>query len=176
VTTGDVLDPPGCGSQCQTSFCPGGCSTDGLTCLNYYTSLDGGLGTCAASQLSPSHGELASSGVAVYQGLLVVLSSSAAVACAVSNDGGTVSGTALVLDIPTNQGGMLNVSDRPTLATLVIFDDGGVTRTPATSGSVFINTVDPNGGAMGQYSLQLSTGTEEGSFVAPACDVCATPP
>jgi hypothetical protein len=38
-------------------------------------------------------------------------------------------------------------------------------------------TLDQLGGGMiGNYSLTFGTDAENGTFTAPACDVCATPP
>ncbi len=179
VTSGLVLDPPGCGTQCATSFCPGGCSSDGKMCLAW-TLADGGLGSCVASQLTVTQGLLRTGGVAVSQGDTILLASSAAAACALAGDGGAAPSSAavsLVINVPPSYAGYLPVTAESQLAVLATWNDGGVLeRTPATAGAVNVNVSQPGGGFIGSYQLQFGTDAEEGSFTAPSCNVCASPP
>ncbi len=179
VTLGDVLTPPGCGSQCQTSFCPGGCSSDAKTCLNF-NGPDGGPGSCIASNLTATSGAFGSHGVAVAQDTTIRLASSAPVACELASDAGLATlgspASAIVIDFPPNMAGTIDVTSGSPLAKLVTRNDGGVTELAATSGSVEVNVSQPGGGLIGSYSLMFGSDLEEGSFTAPACDVCATPP
>jgi len=179
VTSGLVLDPPGCGTQCATSFCPGGCSLDGKVCLAS-TLADGGLGSCVASQLTATQGLLRTGGVAVSQGYTILLATSAALACALASDAGTApanSAVSLVINFPPSTAGTVTVMPGAQLAVLTTWNDGGVVeRTAATAGAVVVNVSQPGGGLIGSYQLQFGMDAEEGSFTAPACDVCVTPP
>ena len=179
VTIGLVLDPPGCGSQCSTQFCPGGCSSDGKTCLGF-TVADGGEGSCVASQLTATQGLLKSGGVAVSRGTTIILATSAALACELTGDAGTEaqypSAAALIIDFPPGFAGTATASSGSQLAVLTAWSAVGPERTPATSGSVEVNLSQPGGGLIGTYSLQFGADAELGSFTAPECDVCVTPP
>ena len=150
-TSGLVLTPPGCGSQCATRFCPGGCSDD-RTCRDINQGPDGGLGSCVASHTSDGR-------VAITRGNLIIIGKDGADAC----DGGT-----LIIDPPPRSAGTTEVRARPELATR-----NGVR---ASSGSVSVNLDQPGGGRIGSYALVFPDGSESADFVAPECDVCATPP
>jgi hypothetical protein len=179
VTIGLVLDPPGCGTQCATQFCPGACSSDGKTCLGF-TVADGGAGSCVASQLTATQGLLKSGGVAVSQGTTIILATSAALACELTGDAGTETqnpnAAAVVIDFPPGFAGTASVTSGSNLAELKTWSDVGVERTPATAGSVEVKLSQPGGGLIGTYSLQFGADTEVGGFTAPECDVCTTPP
>jgi len=199
------LDPPGCGGQCQVSFCPGGCN--GTTCLGYQAGPNGGVGNCAASHLTAGAGLLNDAGVAIEIGQVInggtgtggcvdlehvggttggapvvasdtiVLATSAAAACAVTADAGlqsTTNAAALAVSLASNFAGTVAVT--PNCAVLTTWSAGGVTRTPATSGQLSINLSQPGGGFIGSYSIAFGSDVEQGTFIAPDCDICLTPP
>jgi hypothetical protein len=183
VTVGAFLDPPGCGSQCTTFFCPGGCSSDCVTCLATEPA-DGGLGSCVASQLIATQGVLslaADGGVAIEYGSKVFLATSADLACQSTVDAGIAppGGSAAVVELtfPANFAGTLHIDPYLGLgAQLTTWRNGTVSRSPATSGALVLFLQQPGGGVIGTYSLTFGTDSEQGSFTAPACDVCTTPP
>lgn len=183
VTVGLILDSSGCSSQCLTKFCVGGCSSDGKVCEGL-TVPDGGIASCVASRLTASQGQLACTGpacvgVAVSGPDRLWLSSSATLACDVARDAGTSLGpaaAAIAIDFPPAFVGTLSVTPAAPLATLTLRGDAGLTRSPATSGTVDLTLAQPGGGVMGTYSLQFGSDTEVGSFTAPACDVCLPAP
>jgi hypothetical protein len=161
TTAALVLTPPGCGAQCYVDFCPGGCSTDAQTCLGH--SLPGDGGSCVASQLTSSSTD---AGVAITSGTTVILAASATDACRVASSQAPT-GKVIVIHPPQNSAGTF-------AATIATLFDGNSSEQPS-AGSVELN-VNQAAGVMGSYSLTFMGGTEEGSFIAPACDVCASPP
>jgi hypothetical protein len=177
------ISSPGCVEMCQSQFCPGGCTPDGTTCVAFALS-DGGVGTCSASQLIVTSGQLPSTedggGVAVAQGSTVVLASSAELACVINFDAGFLPPSpAVVLSLNianfTSTVGNTAVLG-PGGATLTTWVDGGRVTTSATLGSLTLTLQQPGGGVMADYTLQFGSDIETGSFIAPDCDVCTTPP
>jgi hypothetical protein len=133
-----------------------------------------------ASQLKATQGLLKSGGVAVSHGTTIILATSAAIACELTGDAGPQSqhpsAAALVIDFPPGFAGTATAKSGSQLAELTSWNDGGVERTPATSGSVEVNLSQPGGGLIGIYSLQFGADAEVGGFTAPECDVCETAP
>jgi hypothetical protein len=174
-----ILDPPGCGAQTSFMFCPGGCV--GGACS---VSLpDGSLGNCVASSLVTSQGSLAAGASSVAVSALLstnwelTFASSAALACAATRDGGLAAssgtGSVLTMPLPTGFGGTVSAAG----AVLTLLDGGATPDVEAaTGGSLELNLSQPGGGLLGSYDLFFGADEEKGNFLAPQCDVCATPP
>jgi hypothetical protein len=183
VTICVVLDPPGCGAQSETTFCPYGCSDNAPDFCNF-NPVDGAAPPgCIASEATPQSGSLQggdAAPVAVTVGtnaLEVIVATSAAAACASSGgDAGALtaqgSGAVLTIPIPARTAGTVSAAG----ARLTVWKNGTITidGETATSGSLVLNVNAPGdgGGAIGSYDITFGTDIEQGSFVAPACDIC----
>jgi len=107
----------------------------------------------------------------------VIIASSASAACALQGgDAGTgapLNGAAIAFMADTCCTGASG-------AQLTVWKNGVVVidAENATSGSVgeSLNQPGTGGGTMGGYNLTFGSDVEEGSFVAPACDICAGGP
>jgi hypothetical protein len=173
-----------CGSQPSISFCPYGCSPDAPGGCNL-SPFDGAVTPgCIASAATIQQGVLQGQGtpVAVTTFLSptaerVIIASSASVACAIQGgDAGTgapLNGAAITFMADTCCTGASG-------AQLTVWKNGVVVidAQNATSGSAgeSLNQPGTGGGTMGGYNLTFGSDVEEGSFVAPTCDICAGVP
>jgi hypothetical protein len=180
VTRCLVLDPPGCGSQSSTSFCPYGCSADVPGGCNF-SPVDGAAAPgCTASAATIQEGALLGQGgtpVAVTTGsstLQVIVATGAGAACALGQGeaGAIGSGGALTIPVPANAAGTFPATG----AKLTVWKSGilVIDAESATSGSVTVNVNQPDegGGTIGSYDVTFGSDDERGTFVAPACDIC----
>jgi hypothetical protein len=181
------LLPPGCGAQPSQTFCPGGCSADAPgECNNASSTAPAG---CIASAATTTQGALAAHGsdvpVAVTTFLAaetrIVVSTSAGAACssATGTTGAltTGSGALLAFEVPSSFAGTVGVSERGSAARLTSWKNGAIVADElATLGTIMLNLQQPGGGTMGSYDLVFPSGREQGTFVAPACDICTRSP
>ncbi len=116
------------------------------------------------------------------QGSTILLTSSALLACEASSDAGLPtshgSATALSISHTSEMTGTSSVSPGSDLAVLTTWVDGGIVQVAATSGSVDVTVDVPviGGGDEGSYDLTFGSDVERGTFVAPSCNACLTPP
>jgi hypothetical protein len=184
VTMCLILDPPGCGAQSSTEFCPYGCNVDAPAGCNFYP-VDGGTSSgCAASAATIQKGALAGPGARVAVTSFsstearVVVATSASAACASESDGGatvvTGSGAVLTLSMPANFAGQVAIGAGAS-ARLTVWANGALTIADqqATAGSVSLTLSQPGGGTMGSYSFTFAADEESGTFVAPTCQICS---
>jgi hypothetical protein len=179
-----ILDPPGCGAQAVTEFCPYGCTSNGE--CNFDP--DGGVPSgCVASSATFRTGILAGRGPgsAATQFLpdearIVVATNRSAACAAAAADGGppgATSGASLTLSFPNHLSGQVAIGAGAG-AHLSAWTNGALTKdnVAAASGMVEVNTSDPNGGTIGRYDLTFESTHEQGTFIAPLCDICAAGP
>jgi hypothetical protein len=187
VTICLVLDPPGCGAQAGTQFCPYGCSPDAPGGCNF-SPVDGGVvGGCSASSVTIQRGALLDAGgapVAVSSAVgvanQIVIATSGGLACRI--EGGdevpNVAGdaVALTLDIPMFSTGSFGYTN----AQLSVWKNGTnvIGAAVPTAGSITVSLSQPGegGGMIGSYDLTFGSDVEQGTFVAPTCDICAVGP
>jgi hypothetical protein len=182
------LNPPACGSQTAPEFCPYGCSPDIPGTCNVSPTDGAAPSSCRASFAVIQQGELSSGGserpVAATRFLAaethVVVATSAGVACTSTSDGGGAplsgSGVLLVLSLPANFAGEITVGSGAS-ARLRHWANGGLVDDQlAISGSAWLSLSQPGGGTIGSYDLTFDSSVERGTFVAPACDLCAASP
>ena len=185
VTTCLVLDPPGCGSQPSTQFCPYGCAAGTESMCNFYP-VDGAVPSgCIANSVTPQQGALSGQwsdalvAVTSTHGteMRVIVATGASAACASEGDAGVAtglgSGALLTMLLPTNFAGQVAIGSGAS-AVLTMWKNGAllIDNQMATSGSVSLNLSQPGGGLMGSYDLSFGSDEETGSFVAPECDIC----
>jgi hypothetical protein len=108
----------------------------------------------------------------------LVVASSADAACratSMSSAAPTGTGATLTVFLPSNFAGMTGASSNAHLTT---WKDGAivVNDETATVGTVMLTLQQPDGGTMGTYDITFPSGHEQGSFVAPACDICVSKP
>jgi hypothetical protein len=117
VTVCLALDPPGCGGQSLTQFCPYGCTPDGPEPCNFYP-VDGAVSSrCIASSATIQPGTLQEQGatapVAVTTFLpteaRVIIATTASAACTAAGEAGATTDAeiqaALTLLVPLNTAG-----------------------------------------------------------------------
>ena len=181
VTMCLVLDPPGCGAQSATQFCPYGCTPQGPESCNFYP-YDGAVSSgCIASAVTVQAGTLGAqdagkpAAVTVFDpsGDTVIVATGAAAACAAEGDAGIAAdaGTQAVLVLPTPVGaaGTFGAAG----AELTVWKSGAATRQAASGGSIIVNLDQPGAGKIGSYDVTFGSDVEQGTFIAPACDVCS---
>ena len=177
------------GTQPSTSFCPYGCSSDAPGGCNF-DPVDGAVPPgCIASSATIQQGALqgqdAGTPVAVTSVLSttqerVTIATSASAACGIEGgDAGASAagnGAAITFVAPTESAATFP----STGAQLTVWKNGVVVidGESATSGwfGVYLNQPGEGGGTMGDYNLTFGSDVERGSFVAPACDICAGGP
>jgi hypothetical protein len=139
VTLCLVLDPPGCGAQSATQFCPYGCTPDGPEACNFYP-FDGAISTgCIASSATIDQGVLSGLGAGVPAAVTsflpsaqsIVVATSASAACGVTSgaDAGTESGNGGVLTflVPAMSGGEFPIGPGDSAVPLTVTEsDAGV--------------------------------------------------
>jgi hypothetical protein len=177
-------------NTCVAEFCQGGCSPGGTTCLSP-TLPDGGIGSCEASSLTRTNGAFMVSsddaglpgGVAVEQGSLILLATSAEVACEATLDAGNLQppdrAAVITIDTAAFGSGTFGEIILDGGVTLTRWIDGGAIRVRPDGGpsTLTVSLDQAGGGVMVEtYSFAFGSDLEQGSFIAPECDVCLTPP
>jgi hypothetical protein len=107
----------------------------------------------------------------------IVVATDRAAACAAAGGARSSSGASLTLSFPNGFAGRATIGAGAE-GHLSAWANGAVTtdNAVATAGSVEVSVNHPGGGTIGSYDLVFDSTHEQGTFIAPDCDICAVTP
>ena len=133
----------------------------------------------------------------------IVVATSASAACGANSDAGAATkagrGAVLTLLVPAMSAGTFPIGAGDSAVPIMVSTDNagvGVRQggrsvalltawktgvlafdgQRAASGTVALNLEQPGGGTIGSYDLMFGSDEEQGTFIAPECDICAANP